>query len=66
MGIVLILLLVAAFYFFFVQNNPNWTFGRPRSSGDSALEVLERRYAAGDITTEEYEERRACLAQDQR
>lgn len=28
------------------------------------LEILQRRYAAGDITSEEYEERKAKLEQD--
>lgn len=30
-------------------------------SGETPLEVLQRRYAAGEISTEEYEERKARL-----
>jgi putative membrane protein len=35
----------------------------PAAKGESALEVLRRRYAEGALTTEEYEERRAKLAE---
>lgn len=35
------------------------------SRRETPLEVLERRYAAGEISTEEYEERRARLQQDE-
>lgn len=31
---------------------------------DAPLDVLQRRYAAGDISTEEYEQRRAVLVRD--
>ena len=34
--------------------------GRP-PSGESPLEILERRYAAGEITTEEFEDRKKRL-----
>ncbi|ARA94989.1 hypothetical protein AWN76_002485 [Rhodothermaceae bacterium RA] len=34
------------------------------SSRDTPLETLQRRYAAGEITTEEYEERRTRLERD--
>lgn len=33
----------------------------PRSTGTTPLEILERRYAAGEISTEEFEERKARL-----
>ncbi len=36
------------------------------SHRETPLEVLERRYAAGEISTEEYEERRVRLQQDGR
>lgn len=38
----------------------------PRSQRHQAtpLEILQRRYAAGDITSEDYEERKAKLEQD--
>ena len=31
---------------------------------ETPLELLQRRYAAGEISTEEYEERKATLMQD--
>jgi putative membrane protein len=34
----------------------------PRSMGTTPLEILKRRYAAGEISTEEFEERKARLA----
>lgn len=33
---------------------------------ETPLELLERRYAAGEISTEEYDERKARLQQDRR
>ncbi|MFA5937766.1 MAG: SHOCT domain-containing protein [Sinimarinibacterium sp.] len=35
-----------------------------RRRRSTPLEVLQRRYAAGEISTEEYEKRRATLARD--
>lgn len=35
-----------------------------RASGAPPLEILQRRYADGEITTEEYEERKALLERD--
>lgn len=35
-----------------------------RVEPSSAREVLDRRYAAGDISTEEYQERRRALGQE--
>jgi putative membrane protein len=32
---------------------------------DRPLEALQRRYAEGEISTEEYEERKECLERDQ-
>ena len=40
----------------------------PRSqakSGPRALDILRRRYAAGQVTTEEYERRKAVLERDE-
>ena len=46
-----------------------WVVGRRQAASgpssppprETALDVLQRRYAAGEISTEEYEERRARL-----
>lgn len=40
--------------------------GGSGSAGPTALEILERRYAAGDISTEEFEERKARLSRTPR
>ena len=40
----------------------------PRSqlrSGERALDILRRRYAAGQVTTDEYERRKAVLERDE-
>ena len=37
--------------------------GRPRTP-ESPLEIRQRRYAAGEISTEEYEARKAVLERD--
>ncbi len=39
--------------------------GQSAAETDTPLDSLKRRYAAGDITTEEYEERRARLDKNQ-
>lgn len=36
----------------------------PRRQSERPLDTLKRRYAAGEITTEEYEERKAVLERD--
>lgn len=36
--------------------------GGHRRDGDSAKDILERRYARGEIETEEYEEKKKALA----
>lgn len=35
-----------------------------RRQSERPLEILQRRYAAGEITTQEYEERKAVLERD--
>ena len=37
----------------------NWT-----QEPDSPLDILQKKYAAGEISTEEYEERKAILERD--
>lgn len=34
-------------------------------SGERALDILRRRYAAGQVSTEEYEQRKAVLERDE-
>ena len=34
---------------------------RNTTTGDSALDILKRRYASGEITREEYEEKKRAL-----
>jgi putative membrane protein len=36
-------------------------FGPPGRGGESAIEVLERRFAEGELSLEQYRERRAVL-----
>ena len=38
--------------------------GAARRRGQTPLEILQRRYAAGEISTQEYEERKAKLERD--
>lgn len=37
---------------------------RARAPRETPLEILQRRYAAGEISTEEYEERKSRLERD--
>jgi putative membrane protein len=47
-----------------------WIFFTPydvrgkRKRSDSALDILQRRFASGEITKEEYEERKAIIERD--
>ena len=46
-----------------------WVFFTPyeipgRRRRDNALEILQRRFASGEITKEEYEERKAIIERD--
>ncbi len=38
--------------------------GRAQSSTETPLELLQRRFAAGEIDTQEYEQRKATLERD--
>jgi len=52
------ILLIVILIFVFARRNP----GRaPEPSPPSALDILDRRYAAGEISTAEYEERKSRL-----
>jgi putative membrane protein len=42
---------------------PVWR-NEPRRRRETPLELLQRRYAAGEISTQEYEERKATLERD--
>jgi putative membrane protein len=50
-----------AWIFFLPLPIPNKNWG---PSEESALDMLQKRYAAGEISTEEYEERKAVLEKE--
>ncbi len=54
------LIIIAAIVLFFKMMPSRWGYNNDPSN-ESALELLRRRYANGDITREEYEERRQVL-----
>ena len=55
-----VILLIAIFA------TPWLAFGRSRKrETESPLEILKKRYASGDLTTEEYEERKAVLEEEE-
>ncbi len=41
-----------------------WSIPGERRKKDNPLEILRKRYAAGELTTEEYEDRKKVLEQD--
>jgi len=51
-----------AWIFFLPWPLPNKVWG---PNEESALDLLQKRYAAGEISTEEYEERKAVLEKKQ-
>lgn len=53
------LIIIAAIVLFFKMMPSRW--GSNDTPNESALELLRRRYASGDITREEYEERKQVL-----
>ncbi len=59
MMVVWTLLIVAAVYWFFRVTNKNAEVTTPQ---DSAVDILRKRYARGEISQEEFEERRRHLA----
>ncbi len=65
-GFIWIILLIVVIYFLFQQQqrSAETTYTRSAPRYEDPLEVLQRRYAAGEISTEEYEERRRVLERD--
>jgi putative membrane protein len=55
-GMLLVLVLIAALVFFLVRES-----GRTRSSGPSAQDALDHRFARGEIDEDEYRMRRDTL-----
>ena len=53
-----IIILVAILYFVFGRNHRCWS---GHNSGDSALEILKKRYARGEITKDEFEKMKKDL-----
>jgi putative membrane protein len=49
---------------FLLRSRGPWGSPRAAAHRETALEVLERRYAQGEIDVEEYRERRAVLGGD--
>jgi putative membrane protein len=49
------------FFLFLISGRRTWATHRPL---ETPMQILQRRYAAGEITNEEYEERRAKLLRD--
>lgn len=45
----------------FFGRHDGWRGGRSRSEGDETLAILRRRFASGEITEEEFEEKRKVL-----
>lgn len=59
MGLIFIVLIGVGIYFLVMQSrNTHSSRGR---SGETALDILERRFASGEITKEEFEEMKRDL-----
>lgn len=58
------LLLIVGLVWTLARSGQNSETPSPRESRDSPLEILERRYAEGELSTEEYEERKKRLERD--
>jgi len=56
--IILVVLLVRGVAGGWPSRSASW----PRQTGSSALDILKERYAKGEISKEEYEERKKTLA----
>ena len=56
------LLIVVVLAILLIRGGPSWGAGRDRESRrESALEILDRRYASGEITKPQYEEMKRDL-----
>jgi uncharacterized membrane protein len=63
-GMLLFLVLVIVLVLWLIRGGADVLGSRPQERGEprlDALQILERRLAEGDITVEEYRERRAAL-----
>ncbi len=60
MGLTGIVFIVGAFFLvrYFLDRNPH---PLQNNSGNSAMEILRRRYASGEISREEFEDRKKDL-----
>jgi putative membrane protein len=63
MGIVLLIALIIGVFFlvqWMARSSPKQS-GHQSGAGDSALEILSKRYASGEINKEEFEEKKKDL-----
>lgn len=59
----IILLVIAIVAGWYLINNKNTSTWAPKE--ESPMDILKRRFANGEITEEEYEERKAVLEEDE-
>ena len=60
-GIVFMALIVGLVFMWLMRMGPMGRRGEERERDDSALEVLRRRYAAGELSDDEFEAKRRRL-----
>lgn len=46
------------------HNSSNYTYNNPKASVYHALAILDERYAKGELTDEEYEQKKAALKKE--
>jgi putative membrane protein len=61
LAMLLFLALIVLGVVFVVRSNPDGGRTGSRSGGNRALEILDERFAGGELDREEYEERRRIL-----